>query len=337
MTNYDIIGDVHGQGAKLRGLLDLLGWNPDSAGTYRHTDPNRQVIFVGDLVDRGPEQREVLTIVRAMVEAGTARIVMGNHEFNAICFATRDPQSRLRFLRRHTQKNRRQCAAFIKQIPKRERAGWIAWFRTLPLWLDEEELGGLRVIHACWHEASMQVIRNACGGGNVLGNDVRLYARASRAGDPLYAAVEVLLKGPEVELTSYDLPIYKDRGGVERSKARLCWWLTGVRPLAEVLDIPANSVTKTGEPYPDLSTRLSTIETHGYEYEEDITLMFGHYWHQGAPEDQSYSSPFTACVDYSAAKDGPLAAYQWTNGETTINPANYVCFPATTAAVSNAN
>ena len=65
--------------------------------------------------------------------------------------------------------------------------------------------------------------------------------------------------------------------------------------------------------------------------------MFGHYWHQGAPEDQSYSSPFTACVDYSAAKDGPLAAYQWTNGETTINPANYVCFPATTAAVSNAN
>jgi hypothetical protein len=338
MTDYDIIGDVHGEGAKLRGLLDLLGWSPDASGTYRHADANRQVIFVGDLVDRGLEQREVLTIARAMVEAGTARMVMGNHEFNAICYATPDPAVPGDFLRTHSPKNTKQCAVFLEGLPDEDqRADWIAWFRTLPLWLDEEELGGLRVIHACWHEASMEVVRNACGGGNVLGDDVRLYARASDSKDPLYKAVEVLLKGPEVELASYDLPIYKDRGGVERSKARLCWWLTGIRPLGEVLDIPANSVTEDDEPYPDLSTRLSTVATHGFEYEEDITLMFGHYWHRGAPEAQPYSSPHTACVDYSAAKDGPLAAYRWRGGETTINPANYVCFPETTAAVSSAS
>lgn len=44
------------------------------------------MIFLGDFIDRGPKIRETLQIVRAMVDAGTALAVMGNHEYNAICF-----------------------------------------------------------------------------------------------------------------------------------------------------------------------------------------------------------------------------------------------------------
>ena len=57
-------------------------------GVFRH--PERQMIFVGDFIDRGPQQREVLRIARSMCEAGTARAVMGNHEFNAIGWVTQN-------------------------------------------------------------------------------------------------------------------------------------------------------------------------------------------------------------------------------------------------------
>ena len=55
-------------------------------GAYWH--PARQAIFVGDLIDRGDDQLRVLEIVNGMVEGGSAQIVMGNHEFNAIGYAT---------------------------------------------------------------------------------------------------------------------------------------------------------------------------------------------------------------------------------------------------------
>ena len=325
MTDFDIIGDVHGQGSKLRGLLELLGWSPDAAGTHRHVDPNRQVIFVGDLVDRGPDQREVLTIVRAMVEAGTARIVMGNHEFNAICFATPDPEMPGEFLRRHTEKNKKQCKEFLDQLSEAEREDWIAWFRTLPLWLDEAELGGLRVIHACWHAPSMDVIREACGGGNVLGDDVRLYARASEKQDPLYTAVEVLLKGPEVELASYDLPAFRDPEGNSRPHARLRWWRTSDLPLSDLLDIHPPAKTSDGGAYPDLSGLHLRAQDHTYAYDDQFPMVFGHHWREWEPDEHIDWTEHAACVDFSAAKHGPLAAYRW-RGERQIEPNNYVSF-----------
>ena len=50
---YDLIGDIHGHAAELCQLLQQLGYAPDALGTYRHP-AGRQVIFVGDFIDRGP-------------------------------------------------------------------------------------------------------------------------------------------------------------------------------------------------------------------------------------------------------------------------------------------
>ena len=83
----DIIGDIHGHADVLRAMLAKLGYI-ERGGAYRH--PERTVIFLGDFIDRGPKIRETLQIVRAMMDAGTARSVMGNHEHNAICFHTPD-------------------------------------------------------------------------------------------------------------------------------------------------------------------------------------------------------------------------------------------------------
>lgn len=54
-------------------------------------------------------------IVQAMVAAGNAKVVMGNHEFNAIAWATPDPQRPDEALRPHTDKNRHQHQCFLNE------------------------------------------------------------------------------------------------------------------------------------------------------------------------------------------------------------------------------
>lgn len=76
---FDIIGDVHGCGDELEELLVMLGYGPDGDGTWRHPH-GRTVIFLGDLVDRGPRVPDVLRLVMRMVEAGTALALPGNHD-----------------------------------------------------------------------------------------------------------------------------------------------------------------------------------------------------------------------------------------------------------------
>jgi len=77
---YDLIGDIHGHSVPLIELLTKLDYELVD-GVYRN--PNRQVIFLGDFIDRGPNQRDVINIVRPMIDGGSALSVMGNHEFNA--------------------------------------------------------------------------------------------------------------------------------------------------------------------------------------------------------------------------------------------------------------
>lgn len=68
---FDIIGDIHGCVAELDALLARL-------------DGERQVIFLGDLVDRGPDSPAVLRRVMEMVANGRALCVPGNHDFKLL-------------------------------------------------------------------------------------------------------------------------------------------------------------------------------------------------------------------------------------------------------------
>ncbi|EYT83272.1 metallophosphoesterase, partial [Streptomyces sp. Tu 6176] len=71
---FDIIGDVHGCAAELEALLGKLGYTD---GVHPE---GRTAVFVGDLVDRGPDSPAVLRRVMGMVKSGTALCVPGNHE-----------------------------------------------------------------------------------------------------------------------------------------------------------------------------------------------------------------------------------------------------------------
>ncbi|WP_419922843.1 polynucleotide kinase-phosphatase [Candidatus Poriferisodalis sp.] len=75
---FDIIGDVHGCHVELLALLEQLGYDT-TADPIVHPD-GRRVVFLGDLVDRGPGVAEVLDVAMSMVDAGSALCILGNHE-----------------------------------------------------------------------------------------------------------------------------------------------------------------------------------------------------------------------------------------------------------------
>jgi protein phosphatase len=81
---FDVIGDVHGCRAELEELLGHLGYAIERDGDGRAINARhpagRRVIFLGDLVDRGPDTPGVLRLAMGMVGAGAALAVCGNHE-----------------------------------------------------------------------------------------------------------------------------------------------------------------------------------------------------------------------------------------------------------------
>lgn len=76
---FDIIGDVHGCYDELVALLEKLGYCKAIAGAYEHPE-GRKLIFLGDLVDRGPRIPDVVWLVMENVRAGSAFCVPGNHD-----------------------------------------------------------------------------------------------------------------------------------------------------------------------------------------------------------------------------------------------------------------
>ena len=80
---FDIVGDIHGCRTELEQLLTTLGYEISRDADGRAVDathPSRRAVFVGDLVDRGPDTPGVLRLVMGMVAAGHAYCVPGNHE-----------------------------------------------------------------------------------------------------------------------------------------------------------------------------------------------------------------------------------------------------------------
>jgi protein phosphatase len=79
---FDIVGDVHGCCDELEDLLAELGY-ANTDGTYTHPE-GRRAVFVGDLVDRGPRIVDSVRLVQAMVSAGSAFCVPGNHDMKLV-------------------------------------------------------------------------------------------------------------------------------------------------------------------------------------------------------------------------------------------------------------
>lgn len=176
----DIIGDVHGELDALLALLGRLGVDL-STNTVE-----RPLVFVGDLVDRGPDSVGVVDLVRSLVDDGVASMVLGNHELNVLRGLQKEGNG---WLLGHADGawfdgELRRFDAASATAAWRDEA--LAWFAERPLGLVRDDL---RVVHACW--------------------DVDGIDRLPVSGDP------ALLADAFDEMTKTEL---RDRGVVERAR-----------------------------------------------------------------------------------------------------------------------
>jgi hypothetical protein len=302
--DYDIIGDIHGQIGKLEALLDKLGYRVKD-GAWRHPE-GRVALFLGDLVDRGPGQVEVLAIVRNMIEAGSARAVMGNHEWNAVGFATQDPEGG-GWLRPRTDNKIKEHKEFLAQVgcdsPLHKEL--VAWFKTLPPFLD---LGNLRACHAWWNPESIVRVGEAINAKGQL--DETYMIDSFRKGSEPWADMEAVTKGYEIRLP--DGSFFVDHTGAERRDIRVRWWDDSATRYRAAALVPERERERIPDvPLPE-DVKLGTTGT--------VPTFVGHYWLTGTPGVQS---PTVAVLDFGAGKSGPLVGYRW-SGEDRLSNANIV-------------
>lgn len=308
LEGYDLIGDVHGCGATLVTLLEKLGYER-RGGVYRH--PQRKVIFLGDLIDRGPRIRLAVNVARRMVEEGEAHIVMGNHEYNALTYSTPAPVgSGKRWLREHTPRNNRLIRDTLDQYYDytNEWEDTLAWFKTLPLCLD---IDGIRVVHACWdHELIDRLLQrrpDAC-------MDNAFLEESTDASTEAFSILDRLTRGANIPLPE-GINIHSG-DGFTRQSFRAHFWSREPVVWGDVVFQPDNLPGELE------SRRLEPGERRRLSYygSDQRPLFIGHYWCEGIPSLPVHN---IACLDYSAVKYGRLVAYRW-SGEQTLSADRFV-------------
>lgn len=300
---YDIIGDIHGHANELVELLEIMGY-AERNGCYSH--PQRTAVFVGDYIDRGPAIRDVLTIVRNMVAEETAFAVMGNHEFNALAYATPDPNEPGQFLRPHDSRNNTQHAATLEQLSDGELSTALDWFRSLPIALDLESI---RTVHACWDTATISNLQRSLD--EYGGFSAEFLQQATKPGTVVFNDLERVLKGPEAKLP--DGLTVTDKEGQVRKRVRIRWFDEWSNQTMRSFALP------THEAVPDVPFP-QTPNPAPYSAGEP-PVFFGHYWLP--PQPPAPLAANVACLDYSVAKRGFLCGYRF-NGESRLSVDNFV-------------
>jgi len=234
--SYDLIGDVHGHADLLYTLVEKLGY-VRKGSSYEHPK-GRKLVFVGDLINRGPDSASVLNFVRKTWEEGNAYVTLGNHEFRIL-----------------------QLASINQGLPDASYEPFVPWLKTLPLFLDFKDI---RVVHAAWHISSIALISQS----PVLDNSF-IQATLDKS-SPERKAVDYILKGLKVRLPKGST--LRDRFGIVREKGRLRWWedLRG-KSFAEALFSPMYG--NLLEEIPN-AKEIGKVESYP---KDDKPVFIGHY------------------------------------------------------------
>lgn len=225
IVKLDVVGDIHGHLEALRALGHSLEYDVD--GDWSHPE-GRMLVFVGDLVDRGPSSLEVAELVMRLVAARRAVCLMGNHEYNLVRW------------HHGASKPKHSNRSTIVDIESR-RDRWVPvidWFAQLPLAI---ELPALRIIHAVWHLGCVESVAPALRvpraaevaqddhadllnhvvlASPFVGQGLNEGLSTARWPGNEDSAHEILIKG-------YELPApakFTDSDGKERDVVRAVWW-----------------------------------------------------------------------------------------------------------------
>jgi hypothetical protein len=303
---YDLIGDVHGCAQTLARLLEQMGYR-QRAGIWSH--PTRMALFLGDLIDRGPHIRETLHLVRAMVEAGQALCLMGNHEFAALAWHTPNLEG-TGYVREHNPRNTRMISKTLEQFSAAddEWQSFLRWFHQLPLLLDA---GRFRMVHACWDSALIEPLLRDYPSACI---DQGFVQHSALAGSFAQQVASRLLRGTDMRLPN-GLTL-SGQDGLQRAFFRTKFWAENPETYGDVVFQP------DALPRSVAQTRLSEWQKQQLLYygPEQPLLFVGHYWRRGEPEPLRAN---LACLDYSAVLSEKLVAYRLDN-ETQLDPSKFV-------------
>lgn len=293
----DIVGDVHGEWQALQALLAHLGY--DAQG--RHPE-GRTLVFVGDLCDRGPDTPAVLDWFCQAWEAGIVHAVMGNHELNLIREDPKDGSGW--FFEVRTERDRAKYAPFVVASP-RQRERYAKVCNRLPLALEREDL---RIVHAAWQAAQIDVARTLAPGSTRRHYDAyeEEAAERARSSDLQRRLQQEKADWPhDLEDGQHVPPVLRAHGErelVKQDANPLKVLVTGVESAA---DVPF---------YAGGKWRFTERMAWWNRYDEPTPVVIGHYWRQfvdvqGAAETQGQNTP------HKAPQNTPQSAPQKAQGD----------------------
>jgi len=247
----DIIGDVHGEIDALQSLLGHLGYDKDG-----NHPQGRRLVFVGDLTDRGPDSPAVVDLVSTLMKEGKAQCVLGNHDLNILLGHPKHDNNWF------FGKDYVEDGIVVPQAlaDKEIRSKVLDFFRTLPIALERNDL---RVIHACWNDAMIDI------------------ASKSRDVVTLYHEQHKLIEGSFPELDSDDTE--RDLAHQNRNPVKLL----------------SSGPEERTEPFHASGKLRKVGRVQWWKNYQGIFCVFGHY---SILDGQTRGNDSTFCIDYGVAR-----------------------------------
>jgi hypothetical protein len=300
---YDIIGDVHGYADQLKTLLKKMGYRRVD-DTFSH--PTRKAVFVGDFINRGPKIRETINVIRKMVEQGSAYAILGNHEMYAVLYYLRDIEGK--YYKKRIPKYQLQINQTLEEfvLCKDEFKSHLKWMRTLPMFLD---FGDIRVIHACWDDENIKLLKETLTGPKLTKTVLREIAlNNSRFSESFWQSC----KGIDFNLPK-DLLVFDTDGRPHRS-FRMKWWENPENRTFRQVSIESRFEL------PEYTIPRELVKYRNPYPENDPIVFFGHY---SLVDGFGILRDNVCCVDSGVSRTGRLLAYRW-NGEKKLDQSNLV-------------
>ena len=256
----DVIGDVHGELGALEQLLLRLGY--DAGGLHPE---GRRMVFVGDLVDRGPNSPGVVDRVIEWCGRGRAECLLGNHELNLLNAEVKHGN---RWFQHPSWGDAPAKVAGMMPATASQRDRFTRFFDQRPLALERDDV---RIVHACWQAEKIAELRALGPVDGVRSVYAGFNARVKRELDREHVSAR-----KKTELASHTLD----------DRAQPPPWLEALaeNDLRRQMGNPIRVLTSGPEAeiqppfWASGKWRMVSRSPWWDDYDDDTPVIFGHYW-----------------------------------------------------------
>ena len=262
----DVIGDVHGELDALLRLLGHLGYN-----RFGVHPEGRKLVFVGDLVDRGPDSPGVVEKVSGLYFAKQAQCILGNHELRLLN-QVHKPDNSWTSQEASLRAQRQGWRAPMRVAHTLQLRAALTFFYELPIALERSDV---RIIHASWDSKSLSALPE------LVGSWPTLFARYRRNVSQHLKAQGWTRKSIQQLKERY--PLYKGPDEVPAPPflPELCeYFMTehNLHPLRVLTQGPQSPVPHEAPFWTGFRWQMSDRLPWWERYEEEVPVIFGHYW-----------------------------------------------------------